>query len=72
MQVSLPAPNKKEVAVRETSVRVNDGKYHVVRLVRTGAEVTLQVDDLQVRPTKHLLTMFLITLLPIFFLLNIP
>ena len=51
VEVSLTGPtsSKKEVVVvRETSVRVNDGKYHVIRLIRSGVEVTLRVDDLQV------------------------
>ena len=48
VQVSLLTNTKKEVILREPSVRVNDGKYHVVRLVRAATEVSLQVDDLQV------------------------
>ena len=48
VQVSLLTATKKEVILREPSVRVNDGKYHVVRLVRAATEVSLQVDDLQV------------------------
>jgi hypothetical protein len=50
VEVSLSGPSSKKevVVVRETSVRVNDGKYHVIRLLRTGAELTLRVDDLQV------------------------
>jgi hypothetical protein len=50
VEVSLTGPSSKKevVVVRETSVRVNDGKYHVIRLLRTGAELTLRVDDLQV------------------------
>jgi hypothetical protein len=50
VEVSLTTPSSKKevVVVRETSVRVNDGKYHVIRLLRTGAELTLRVDDLQV------------------------
>jgi hypothetical protein len=48
VEVSLLAANKKELLLRESSLRVNDGKYHVVRLVRTPAELSLQVDDLQV------------------------
>jgi hypothetical protein len=50
VEVSLSGHSSKKeaVVVRETSVRVNDGKYHVIRLLRTGAELTLRVDDLQV------------------------
>lgn len=34
------------------NVRVDDGKYHVVRFTRSGANSTLQLDEMQVQ-TKH-------------------
>lgn len=41
-----------DIALGEMNLRVDDGKYHVVRFTRSGANSTLQVDDLQVQ-TKH-------------------
>ena len=40
---------QQDIVIRDTSTRVNDGKYHVVRFVRTGVNSSLQVDDNQVR-----------------------
>ena len=34
-----------DIALGDTSVRVNDGSYHVIRFIRTGANATLQIDD---------------------------
>ena len=34
-----------DIALEDTSVRVNDGSYHVIRFIRTGANATLQIDD---------------------------
>ena len=34
-----------DITLGDTSVRVNDGSYHVVRFIRTGANATLQIDD---------------------------
>ena len=42
---------QQDIVIRDTSSKVNDGKYHVVRFVRTGVNSTLQVDDNQVRQT---------------------
>ena len=39
---------QQDIVIQDSSVRVNDGKYHVVRFVRTGVNSTLQVDDNQV------------------------
>ena len=39
---------QQDIMVRDTSVRINDGKYHVVRFIRTGVNSSLQVDDNQV------------------------
>ena len=39
---------QQDILVRDTSVRINDGKYHVVRFIRTGVNSSLQVDDNQV------------------------
>lgn len=38
-----------DITVGDMSVRVNDGSYHVVRFVRTGANCTLQVDDFPIQ-----------------------
>ena len=40
---------QQDIMLRDSNMRVNDGKYHVVRFVRTGVNSTLQVDDNQVR-----------------------
>ncbi|XP_062863983.1 neurexin 3a isoform X2 [Trichomycterus rosablanca] len=34
-----------DIVVQETSMPVNDGKYHVVRFTRNGGNATLQVDN---------------------------
>ena len=34
------------------NIRVDDGKYHVLRFTRSGANSTLQLDEMQVQ-TKH-------------------
>ena len=34
------------------NARVDDGKYHVVRFTRSGANSTLQLNEMQVQ-TKH-------------------
>ncbi|XP_018583061.1 neurexin 3a isoform X13 [Scleropages formosus] len=34
-----------DISVRESSIPVNDGKYHVVRFTRNGGNATLQVDN---------------------------
>ena len=39
---------QQDIVIRDTSSKVNDGKYHVVRFSRTGVNSTLQVDDNQV------------------------
>ena len=39
---------QQDIIVRDTSVRINDGKYHVARFIRTGVNSSLQVDDNQV------------------------
>ena len=41
---------QQDIVIRDTSSKVNDGKYHVVRFSRTGVNSTLQVDDNQVNP----------------------
>ena len=41
-----------DIALGEMNVKLNDGKYHVVRFTRSGANATLQVDDNQIQ-TKH-------------------
>lgn len=41
-----------DIAVGETNVRADDGKYHVLRFTRSGANSTLQLDDNQIQ-TKH-------------------
>ncbi len=41
-----------DILLGEPSVRVDDGKYHVVRFTRSEANSTLQVDDNQIR-TKY-------------------
>ena len=33
------------IIVKDSSVRVNDGKYHVIRFTRDGVNSSLQVDD---------------------------
>ena len=39
---------QQDIFIQDSNVRVNDGKYHVVRFTRTGVNSTLQVDDNQV------------------------
>ncbi|XP_076156433.1 neurexin-3a isoform X4 [Alosa pseudoharengus] len=34
-----------DILVKENSIPVNDGKYHVVRFIRNGGNATLQVDN---------------------------
>lgn len=34
-----------DIVVQESSMPVNDGKYHVVRFTRNGGNATLQVDN---------------------------
>ena len=34
-----------DILVQESSIPVNDGKYHVVRFIRNGGNATLQVDN---------------------------
>lgn len=34
-----------DISVQESSIPVNDGKYHVVRFTRNGGNATLQVDN---------------------------
>ena len=41
-----------DIAVGDPNVVVNDGKYHVIRFTRSGANSTLQIDDNQIQ-TKH-------------------
>ncbi|XP_067338281.1 neurexin-3b isoform X7 [Channa argus] len=40
-----------DISVKETSVAVNDGKYHLVRFTRNGGNATLQVDNRP--PNEH-------------------
>ena len=35
----------KDITVGDIAAKVNDGKYHVVRFSRSGANSTLQIDD---------------------------
>ena len=42
---------QQDIVIRDTSSKLNDGKYHVVRFSRTGVNSTLQVDDNQVNPS---------------------
>ena len=48
------------IIVKDSSVRVNDGKYHVIRFTRDGINSSLQVDDNKVRNViiKYLLNIF--------------
>ena len=41
-----------DITIGEMNSRVDDGKYHVVRFTRSGANSTLQLDELQVQ-TKY-------------------
>ena len=41
-----------DIAIGDTNVKLNDGKYHVVRFTRSEATATLQVDDNQVQTKK--------------------
>ena len=41
-----------DLAIGEMNKRVDDGEYHVVRFTRSGANSTLQIDEMQVQ-TKH-------------------
>ena len=43
---------QQDIVIRDTSTKVHDGKYHVVRFIRTGVNSTLQVDDNQVKWIK--------------------
>ena len=43
---------REDIAIGEMNSRVDDGKYHVVRFTRSGANSTLQLDEMQVQ-TKH-------------------
>ena len=47
---------QQDIVIRDTSSKVNDGKYHVVRFSRTGVNSTLQVDDNQVNVNPSLFT----------------
>uniref|UniRef100_UPI00358E6DCA neurexin-1-beta-like isoform X3 n=1 Tax=Myxine glutinosa TaxID=7769 RepID=UPI00358E6DCA len=38
-----------DISVKEDSLPVNDGKYHLVRFNRNGGNATLQIDDLPIR-----------------------
>ena len=38
--------------MEEGGIKVNDGDYHVIRVTRSGANSTIQVDDYNVL-TKH-------------------
>ena len=40
----------KNIIVDDITTKVNDGKYHVVRFTRSGANSTLQIDD---HPVHH-------------------
>jgi len=45
----------------EMSIKVNDGKYHVVRFTRSGPNATLQIDNLpqvEKRPSGSSITYF--------------
>ena len=48
------------IIVKDSSVRVNDGKYHVIRFTRDGINSSLQVDDNKVRNImiKYLVNIF--------------
>ena len=48
------------IIVKDSSVRVNDGKYHVIRFTRDGINSSLQVDDNKVRNIimKYLFNIF--------------
>ena len=43
---------REDIAIGEMNIRVDDGKYHVLRFTRSGANSTLQLDEMQVQ-TKH-------------------
>ncbi|XP_053192281.1 neurexin 3a isoform X4 [Scomber japonicus] len=50
-----------DISVQESSIPVNDGKYHVVRFTRNGGNATLQVDNWSINehfPTGRQLTIF--------------
>uniref|UniRef100_A0A8C4Q2C0 Neurexin 1a n=1 Tax=Eptatretus burgeri TaxID=7764 RepID=A0A8C4Q2C0_EPTBU len=50
-----------DISVKEDSLPVNDGKYHLVRFNRNGGNATLQIDDLPIReryPPGRQLTIF--------------
>nr|3MW4_A Chain A, Neurexin-2-beta [Mus musculus]3MW4_B Chain B, Neurexin-2-beta [Mus musculus]3MW4_C Chain C, Neurexin-2-beta [Mus musculus] len=50
-----------DISIKEERTPVNDGKYHVVRFTRNGANATLQVDNWPVNehyPTGRQLTIF--------------
>ena len=38
---------QQDIVVKDSSIRVNDGQYHVVKFIRTGVNSTLQLDDNQ-------------------------
>ncbi|XP_034944806.1 neurexin-3 isoform X2 [Chelonus insularis] len=47
--------------ISETTVKVNDNQYHIMRFLRNGANSTLQVDDYDLQsshPSGHQLTIF--------------
>ncbi|XP_023324977.1 neurexin-1 [Eurytemora carolleeae] len=44
--VSFYTENR-EILVRENSLKINDGKYHVIRFSRTGSQALLHIDDYQ-------------------------
>lgn len=43
----------KDISIDDLTTKVNDGKYHVVRFSRTGANSSLQIDD---KPILHKFT----------------
>uniref|UniRef100_A0A4W4EGX5 Neurexin-3a n=1 Tax=Electrophorus electricus TaxID=8005 RepID=A0A4W4EGX5_ELEEL len=50
-----------DILVQESSIPVNDGKYHVVRFTRNGGNATLQVDNWAINehfPSGRQLTIF--------------
>ncbi|XP_076156435.1 neurexin-3a isoform X6 [Alosa pseudoharengus] len=50
-----------DILVKENSIPVNDGKYHVVRFIRNGGNATLQVDNWAINehfPAGRQLTIF--------------
>ena len=45
--VSVYNLGQQDVVVKDSSIRVNDGQYHVVKFIWTGVNSTLQIDDNQ-------------------------